>query len=117
MTRVTFAISVLLVQVLAGCSSGVKGTYTNSGGMVMLELGSGGKATFSLGGDIKTCTYTADDKSIVLSCGRGEQGLAPKRFPARWTSGSRTAMERPLSCGYLRVREDGCSRAVQRRCW
>ena len=73
MTRSTFAVSLFLVQALAGCSSGVKGTYTNAGGMVMLELGSGGKATFSMAGDIKTCTYTADDKSIVLTCGRGEQ--------------------------------------------
>ncbi len=73
MTRSTFALSVLTVQALAGCSSGVKGTYTNTGGMVMLELGSGGKATFSLGGDIKSCSYTADDKSILLSCGHGEQ--------------------------------------------
>jgi hypothetical protein len=73
LTRSRFATSLLLVQVLAGCSSGVKGTYTNAGGQVMLELTSGGKATFSLGGDIKTCTYTADDKAIVLSCGRGEQ--------------------------------------------
>jgi hypothetical protein len=73
MTRSTFVLTVLLVPALAGCSSGVKGTYTNAGGMVMLELGSGGKATFSLAGDIKPCTYTADDNSIVLTCGRGER--------------------------------------------
>jgi hypothetical protein len=72
MARSTFAISFFLVQALAGCSSGVKGTYINTGGQVMLELASGDKATFSLGGDIKTCTYTADDKAIVLTCGRGE---------------------------------------------
>jgi len=73
MTRTTVVAALLLAQALIGCSSGVKGTYTNSGGMVMLELGSGGKATFSLAGDIKTCSYTADDKTVVLTCGRGEK--------------------------------------------
>lgn len=72
MTRPTLAVGLLLVPALTGCSSGVKGTYTNTGGMVMLELDSGGKATFSLGGDIKTCTYSADAKAVVLTCGKGE---------------------------------------------
>jgi hypothetical protein len=73
MTRTTVVIGLLFAQALTGCSSGVKGAYTNAGGMVMLELGSGGKATFSLAGDIKSCTYTADDKAVVLTCGRGEK--------------------------------------------
>jgi len=72
MTRSTVAVGLLLVSASTGCSSGVKGTYTNTGGMVMLELDSGGKATFSLAGDIKPCTYTADAKAVVLTCGKGE---------------------------------------------
>jgi hypothetical protein len=73
MSKSTLAFGLLLMTPLTGCSSGVTGTYTNTGGQVMLELASGGKATMSMGGDIKTCTYTADDKSVVLNCGRNDQ--------------------------------------------
>jgi hypothetical protein len=60
----------LFLVALGACSSGVKGTYTNTGGMVMLELAGGNKATFSLGGDTRECTYSADDKAVTLTCGR-----------------------------------------------
>jgi hypothetical protein len=73
MSKSTLAVGLLFVTSVSGCSSGLNGTYTNTGGMVMLELASGGKATMSMGGDIKTCTYTADEKSVVLNCGRNDQ--------------------------------------------
>ncbi len=43
--------------------SKMEGTYTNTGGMVVLDLKSGGKATFTMMGESLPCTYkTSGDK-------------------------------------------------------
>jgi hypothetical protein len=59
----------LLLGVLAGCDSGPKGTYSNATGMAMLDIAGGGKATMSIFGETRNCTYATADKAINLTCG------------------------------------------------
>jgi hypothetical protein len=45
------------------------GTYSNANGSIVLDVKSGGKASMTLMGDAKECTYTADgDKTLTLAC-------------------------------------------------
>ena len=60
--------AVSAVFAASGCSSGVKGTYSDTMGAVLLELKSGGSANLTFGGQIADCTYTASGKTINLSC-------------------------------------------------
>jgi hypothetical protein len=52
-----------------GCRSGIKGTYSSTSGTMMLELRSGGKASFTMMGETRDCTYKVDGKDIPLTCG------------------------------------------------
>ena len=56
------------VMVAAGCSSGVKGTYSDPGGGVVLDLKSGGKATLTFAGDAADCTYETSGNKLTLEC-------------------------------------------------
>lgn len=59
------AVSFLMV----GCRSGIKGTYSSTSGTMILELRSGGKASFTMMGATRDCTYKVDGKDIPLTCG------------------------------------------------
>ena len=56
------------VAVIGGCGSKMEGTYTNTGGMVTLDLKSGGKAIFTMMGESMACTYKANDDKVLLDC-------------------------------------------------
>ena len=54
-----------------GCSSGdsgPQGTYSDPVGSFILELRSGGKATFTVMGDAASCTYRVDGNKLMLAC-------------------------------------------------
>jgi hypothetical protein len=53
---------------IAGCESGIAGTYRNSSGMVTLDLRSGGKAALTVMGENEPCTYEVDGKNMNLIC-------------------------------------------------
>ena len=63
--RVSLACAALLT---GGCSTGMKGTYSDAGGGVVLDLRSGGKATFTFQGDAADCTYDTNDKKLTVDC-------------------------------------------------
>ena len=60
----------LLFMIPSGCSAGsnMEGTYTSALGNVVLDLKSGGKATFTLMGESMPCTYTVKGEKLVLDC-------------------------------------------------
>jgi hypothetical protein len=58
--------------VAGGCGPRVEGTYTSNSGTMILELRSGGKASFTMMGETNDCTYTVSGKNIHLTCGKNE---------------------------------------------
>ena len=62
----------LITSIIASCSSKskIEGTYSQSaGGMpVVLDLKSGGKATFSMAGEDLVCTYQVNGGKLLLDC-------------------------------------------------
>ncbi|WP_348263350.1 hypothetical protein P8935_02075 [Telmatobacter sp. DSM 110680] len=58
----------LAVLLNSGCNSGPKGTYTDANGAVILELRSGGKASFTFMGDVEDCSFNSNDKQLTLTC-------------------------------------------------
>jgi len=50
------------------CGSKLEGTYTNNGGMVTLDLKSGGKALWTMMGETTPCKYTVKGEKIALDC-------------------------------------------------
>jgi hypothetical protein len=54
---------------LGACGSGIAGTYTNTNGLVTLDLRSGGKASLTMMGQNEQCTYNIDGKNLNLTCG------------------------------------------------
>jgi|KBSMisStaDraftv2_1062788.scaffolds.fasta_scaffold00717_9 hypothetical protein len=62
-----------LVLLVSGCDSAPRGTYTDANGAVMLEVRSGGKASFTFMGDVEDCSYESGGKQLTLSC-KGEAG-------------------------------------------
>jgi hypothetical protein len=61
-----------LGPVTAAFGSGVTGTYSSTSGTMLLELESGGKASFTMMGETKDCAYTVNGKIIQLTCGGGD---------------------------------------------
>lgn len=57
-----------LVLLTSGCHSGPSGTYTDANGAVILELRSGGKASFTFLGDVEDCSYKRSDRQLTLIC-------------------------------------------------
>ena len=54
---------------IAGCGgSNTEGTYTSNMGNVVLDLKSGGKATFTLMGESMPCKYNVKGEKLVLDC-------------------------------------------------
>jgi hypothetical protein len=67
--RVVFiAAKMLEVPAIGGCGSKTEGTHTNTGGMVTLDLKSGGKAVLTLMGETTSCTYKVKDNKVMLDC-------------------------------------------------
>lgn len=56
------------LSIVAGCSSGPRGTYTDAMGAVILELRSGGNARITFSGTVDECTYTTDKGTLTLNC-------------------------------------------------
>jgi hypothetical protein len=65
-------LTVACLAVLAGCG-GVAGTYTDPSGSMVLELKSGGAATFSFMGQTAQCTYATSGNQVTVDC-KGEAG-------------------------------------------
>jgi hypothetical protein len=68
----------LITSVFVSCSSKSKmeGTYSQSGAGIgsVLDLMSGGKATFSMSGEDFACTYKVNDDKLALDCSpKGEE--------------------------------------------
>jgi hypothetical protein len=68
----------LITSVFVSCSlkSKMEGTYSQSGaGMgIVLDLTSGGKATFSMSGEDFACTYRVTGDKVALDCSpKGEK--------------------------------------------
>lgn len=66
-----FSVVSAATLVFSGChsgDSGMKGTYTDPAGAVLLELRSGGKANFTFMGDVEDCTYSTSHPHLNLNC-------------------------------------------------
>ena len=59
--------------ILAACGSRVEGTYSDPSGSFVLELRSGGKASFTFAGQTAACTYAVNGNQLSLTCG-GDAG-------------------------------------------
>ena len=60
---------VLLIMASTACSgSRIEGTYSNEPGTIVLDLKSGGKASLTLAGEMKPCTYKVEAKMLRLQC-------------------------------------------------
>ena len=57
--------SFILVTIACGGSK-FEGTYTNTTGLVTLNLGSGGKVSMTMMGETKTGTYKVDGNRLTL---------------------------------------------------
>ena len=68
--RSAFLIAALAGSILYGrCDcEGARGTYSDPGGAITLELKSGGKATLTFMGDPASCLYKVDGKKLLLDC-------------------------------------------------
>jgi hypothetical protein len=77
-----------VVLLLLGCNSGLRGTYTDANGAVILELRSGGKANFTFMGDVQDCTYETSGKQLTLTC----KGAGGKTVFSVHDDGSLTAV-------------------------
>jgi hypothetical protein len=65
---VLLAASSVMFPTVGNSGLSMEGTYTNSGGMVTLDLKSGGKATFTMMGESIPCTYKVKDDKLLLDC-------------------------------------------------
>jgi hypothetical protein len=65
---VLIAAVIVAIAAIGGCGSKMEGTYTNTGGMVTLDLKSGGKATFTMMGESLPCIYKVKDNKVMLDC-------------------------------------------------
>jgi len=59
--------------VAVGCGGGVQGTYSDGSGAFVLNLKSGGQATFAFAGQTAACTYVVNGQNINLTC-EGDAG-------------------------------------------
>ena len=71
MNRKTLLSMILLLGLVVSwvaCGKSVQGTYSDNAGAFVLELKSGGKATFTFGGEAMPCTYKVDGNQVTLQC-------------------------------------------------
>jgi hypothetical protein len=62
------AIVALTIVGLCGCGSGLRGTYSDQSGAFVLDLQSGGKASFTIPGDAVSCKYNVKGDNLTLDC-------------------------------------------------
>jgi hypothetical protein len=64
------AIAVVLSIASIACPGGskIEGTYSRDSGTIVLDLKSGGKASLTLMGEMKPCTYKVDGQTLRLKC-------------------------------------------------
>ena len=61
---------------LYGCGPNVAGTYTDESGMIVLDLASGGEATFTVMGERGPCTtYAVEGDVVTVVCEDGNLDL------------------------------------------
>ena len=67
-SRIVLIVALILVSpVIGGCGSKMEGTYSQAaGGMITLDLKSGGKATFTMMGESMPCTYKVKGDKLNL---------------------------------------------------
>jgi hypothetical protein len=65
---VSMAAVLLIIPVVGNCGSKLEGTYTNNGGMVTLDVKSGGKAMWTMMGETTPCKYAVKGDKIALDC-------------------------------------------------
>jgi hypothetical protein len=65
---VFIAALIVTVPATGDCGQKMEGTYTNTGGMVTLDLKSGGKAIFTMMGESMPCTYKVQEDKLLLDC-------------------------------------------------
>ena len=58
----------VMIPTDGGSGSNMDGTYTSTGGTVVLDLKSSGKATFTLMGESMPCSYKVKDEKLLLDC-------------------------------------------------
>ena len=75
MRRIVLAALTLGLGALGGCGSGVRGTYSDQSGAFVLDLKSGGKASFTIPGDAISCNYQVKGESLTLDCPGGSGKL------------------------------------------
>ena len=59
---------IALAFLVISCGPAVKGTYSNVNGAIVLDVKSGHKASFSIAGDSRECTYNVDGGKLMLDC-------------------------------------------------
>jgi hypothetical protein len=69
----TIACGCVIATGCTSCGNSVKGTYVDETGGFVLDLKSGGDATFTFAGQPAKCTYTVKGDQLSVSC-MGEQG-------------------------------------------
>ena len=63
------AVFLCMCGAVIACGSGIEGTYANDTMGIVVELKSGGQATFTSSlGDNDACTYKVDGKKLTLDC-------------------------------------------------
>ncbi len=67
-----FSMVLCTLLVVIGCGRSVQGTYTSTSGTVILQLRSGGEASFTMMGETQACTYKVNEKTVHLTCGKHE---------------------------------------------
>jgi len=53
---------------LTACTSGMKGTYSDPMGALVLELKSADKAAFTFAGEVTDCSYSTAGNQLMLAC-------------------------------------------------
>lgn len=66
--KMVFAISLVIILTGMSACNSVVGTYSNPNGTIVLDLKSGGKASLTLLGESKPCTYTQEKDQITVDC-------------------------------------------------
>ena len=59
---------IFMLPVIGICDSNMEGTYTSTGGTVVIDLKASGKAAFTLKGESMPCTYNVKGEKLMLDC-------------------------------------------------
>lgn len=58
----------VFMLLMAACSSGPRGVYSDPTGGLILELKSGGRANLTFMGDVQDCAFTNTSKDLTVTC-------------------------------------------------